>query len=464
VIEIINVSKKFRIWEDRSRDLKETTINFLRGKKRSFRDLWALQGINLKIKEGETVAFIGENGSGKSTLLKLLAGVYVPDEGKIATQGKISSLLELGVGFHPDLTGEENIYLNGAMLGFDSDDMRERFDEIVSFSEIGDFIYSPIRTYSSGMLMRLGFSVAMCVNPDILLIDEVLAVGDEAFQKKCLKRLEEFKSAGKTIVIVSHALELIRKFFGRVILLQEGKVIIDGAADRTIDKYHAILSNKERPRDLDEIVEIEKAYYAQTVSEISISEEKGESKKIKEKEEIEEKEEKEEREEKGEDEGKGPQKPKYERYGTFEAEIVDVALKNEKGEETNIFNSGERMSIFLKIRFHRDIEDPIIGFYIRKCEENHFLDIYGTNTRWQDIELGLIKTGEEMEVNFSHSLVVPEGTYYLLVAVADSEETKFYDWQENIRTFTVKSEDTSYTGIMNLNSQIFVNRFLKCES
>jgi len=458
VIEIINVSKKFRIWEDRSRDLKETTINFLRGKKRSFRDLWALQGINLKIKEGETVAFIGENGSGKSTLLKLLAGVYVPDEGKIATQGKISSLLELGVGFHPDLTGEENIYLNGAMLGFDSDDMRERFGEIVSFAEIGDFIYSPIRTYSSGMLMRLGFSVAMCVDPGILLIDEVLAVGDEAFQKKCLKRLEEFKSAGKTIIIVSHALDLIRKFCERVILLQDGKVIIDGAADRTIDKYHAILSNKERPGDLDEIVEIEKAYYAQRVSKISMSEEKGESKKIKEKEEIEEIEEKEEREEKGEDEGKVPQKPKYERYGTFEAEIVDVVLKSEKGEETNMFNSGERMSVCLKIRFHRDVEDPIIGFYIRKYEGSQSLDIYGTNTRWKNIELGSFGKGEEIEVKFLQTIPIPKGTYYIVVAIANSDETRFYDWHENIKTFTIKNEDRLWTGIINLTSQILISR------
>ena len=212
MIEIIHVSKKFRIWEDRSRDLKETTINFLRGKKRSFRDLWALRGIDLEIKEGETVAFIGENGSGKSTLLKLLGGIYTPDEGKIVTRGKISTLLELGVGFHPDLTGEENIYLNGAMLGFDRAEMQKRFDEIVSFSEIGDFVYSPIRTYSSGMLMRLGFSIAMCVDPDILLLDEILAVGDEAFQLKCLDRLETFKMSGKTIVLVSHSLEMVRKF------------------------------------------------------------------------------------------------------------------------------------------------------------------------------------------------------------------------------------------------------------
>ncbi len=244
MIEILNVSKKFRIYEDRSRDLKETAINFLKGKRRSYRDLWALKGLNVEIREGETVAFIGENGSGKSTLLKLLYGIYIPDEGKIITNGKISALLELGVGFHPDLTGEENIYLNGAMLGFDRREMKKRFDEIVSFSEIGDFIYSPIRTYSSGMAMRLGFSIAMCVDPDILLIDEVLAVGDEAFQQKCLKRLEKFKESGKTIVLVSHGLEMVKKFCERAILLHEGRIVIDDIPKKTIGEYYGLLSLK----------------------------------------------------------------------------------------------------------------------------------------------------------------------------------------------------------------------------
>lgn len=244
MIRIIDVSKKFRIWEDRSRDLKETAINLLRGKKRSFRDLWALRGIDLEIEEGETVAFIGENGSGKSTLLKLLAGIYAPDEGKILYRGKISTLLELGVGFHPDLTGEENIYLNGAMLGFDRGKMREKFDEIVAFSDIGSFVYSPIRTYSSGMLMRLGFSIATCVNPDILLVDEILAVGDEAFQEKCLNRMKEFKEARKTIILVTHSMELVQIFCDRAILLWEGRVAYDGSPGKTIECYHAQLSSK----------------------------------------------------------------------------------------------------------------------------------------------------------------------------------------------------------------------------
>lgn len=242
MIEALDVSKRFRVWEDRSRSIKETAINFLKGQKRSFRDVLALRNINFTIREGESVGFIGENGSGKSTLLKLLCGIYVPDSGRIVTKGKISALLELGVGFHPDLTGEENIFLNGSMLGFDQKEMRKRFEEIVSFSEIGDFIYSPIRTYSSGMWMRLGFSVAMCVDPDILLIDEVLAVGDEAFQKKCLDRLEEFKSAGKTIIIVSHALPMVQKFCERVILLHEGRIVVDGEPEGAIERYHTLLS------------------------------------------------------------------------------------------------------------------------------------------------------------------------------------------------------------------------------
>jgi len=257
VIEALDVSKKFRLWEDRSRSIKETAINILKGERRSFREVWALRNINFKIREGESIAFIGENGSGKSTLLKLLYGIYVPDGGKIITRGKISALLELGVGFHPDLTGEENIFLNGSMLGFDQKEMRKRFEEIVSFSEIGDFIYSPIRTYSTGMWMRLGFSVAMCVDPDILLIDEVLAVGDEAFQKKCLNRLEEFKSAGKTIIIVSHALPMVQKLCDRIILLHEGQIVVDGAPEETIERYHELLSLGTEAEVTDRIEEAE---------------------------------------------------------------------------------------------------------------------------------------------------------------------------------------------------------------
>jgi len=439
VIEVTNVSKKFRIWEDRNLSLKETVIHLLKGRRRPYRELWALRGIQFSIKDGETVAFIGENGSGKSTLLKLLGGILVPDEGKIVTHGKISSLLELGVGFHPDLTGEENIYLNGSMLGFNRREMRTRFDEIVSFAEIGDFIYSPIRTYSSGMAMRLGFSIAMCVDPDILLIDEVLAVGDEAFQKKCLKRLEEFKTSGKTIVIVSHSSELVRKFCERVILLQEGKLVAEGAPDSTVDKYHALLSDKER-LPVEERASEEETAPEETGHEIDAVATEEDRAGATEKEEP--------------PAARAPLTPKFERHGTFEAEIVDVRLRNGLGEETDAFVTSERMSIDLKMVFRQDLPDPIAGIYIRKLEDGLFVEIYGMNTKWRDIELGPVKKGERLGVRFTQCLPLPEGVYYLFAAIADAEGITFYDWQENVRSFTIQHQDPPWAGMVNLNSEI----------
>jgi len=448
VIEIINVSKKFRIWEDRSRDLKETTVNFLRGKKRSFRDLWALREINLKIKGGETLAFIGENGSGKSTLLKLLGGIYVPDGGKIATQGKISSLLELGVGFHLDLTGEENIYLNGAMLGFDRKEMKEKFDEIVSFSEIGDFIYSPIRTYSSGMVMRLGFSVAMCVDPDILLIDEVLAVGDEAFQKKCFHRLQGFKTSQKTLVLVTHSLEIVKKFCSRAILLHQGRLVEDGDPAAVIDKYHAILSTKERDHDLEKEPEREKIA-VQPIEDIEPLEKKEEEQG--EKEEI-------QQEERAELKEVAPQPTQYRRHGTLEAEITEVLIKSsEQGKKTDTFLSGEMISICLRIRFNQDIENPNVGMAILGHENGKTIVVYSTNTLRKNMNLGFLKRDTDIELEFIQRVSLREGEYYLTAAITNSDSSKFYDWHDNLKSFWIKKVDPRWEEMVDLNSQIIIH-------
>jgi ABC-2 type transport system ATP-binding protein/lipopolysaccharide transport system ATP-binding protein len=448
VIEIINVSKKFRIWEDRSRDLKETTINFLRGKKRSFRDLWALREINLKIKEGETLAFIGENGSGKSTLLKLLGGIYIPDGGKIATQGKISSLLELGVGFHPDLTGEENIYLNGAMLGFDRKEMKEKFDEIVSFSEIGDFIYSPIRTYSSGMVMRLGFSVAMCVDPDILLIDEVLAVGDEAFQNKCFNRLEGFKASRKTLVLVTHSMEMVRKFCSRAVLLHQGRLVEDGDPFAVVDKYHEILSIKERDPDPEKELEREK-----------IALQPGDIEPPEKKEEEQGKKEEVQQGERAELKEVASQPPQYQRYGTLEAEVTEVLIKSsEQGKETDTFFPGEMVSICLHIRCHQDIENPNVGIAIVGQENGKMIVVYSTNTLWRNINLGFLKRNTHIEVEFIQRVSLPVGGYYLTVAITNSYDSRFYDWHENLKSFQIKKVGPRWEGTIDLNSQIIIRK------
>lgn len=233
-IEIENLWKKFRLYHDRARSLKEKLLFRQRAK---HLEMWALKDINLRVKKGAMLGLIGQNGSGKSTLLKLLTRIIYPTRGKIRITGKISSLLELGAGFHPDFSGIENIYMNASIFGLTRREIDNKLNAIIDFSELEEFIHNPVRTYSSGMYMRLAFSVAINVQPEILLIDEILAVGDEGFQKKCFDKMESFKTEDITIVIVSHELASIEKFCDRVIWLHDGEVIQDGDPAGVIAAY-----------------------------------------------------------------------------------------------------------------------------------------------------------------------------------------------------------------------------------
>lgn len=232
-IEVKNVTKSFKLYYDKPSTLKERLVFWNKKKAESHT---VLEDVSLDIKKGETVALIGVNGSGKSTLLKLMTKIIYPTTGKIVTNGKLTSLLELGAGFHPDFTGRENIYFNAAIFGLTEKEINKRLDDIIEFSELGEFIDSPVRTYSSGMYMRLAFSIAINIDAEILLIDEILAVGDQHFQEKCFNKLEELKKSNKTIVIVSHSLEAIKKLCTRFIWIYEGKVRLDGNAE-VIDEY-----------------------------------------------------------------------------------------------------------------------------------------------------------------------------------------------------------------------------------
>lgn len=223
-ISINGVSKRFRINQDRQSSLKERAVHLGRAK-RGYKDFWALKDINLDIAEGETIGLLGHNGSGKSTLLKCVGGILSPTEGEIRVRGRIASLLELGAGFHPDLTGRENVFLNASILGMARRDIAARFDDIVAFSELEAFIDEQVKHYSSGMYVRLGFAVAINVEPDVLLVDEVLSVGDEAFQQKCLERVRGFQRDGRTIIFVSHATDLVRRICDRVMVLDHGEPI-----------------------------------------------------------------------------------------------------------------------------------------------------------------------------------------------------------------------------------------------
>ena len=233
-IKVTNMTKTFKLYSDKANTLKERLV---RGWKSKPEIRTVLENIDLTIKKGETVALIGVNGSGKSTLLKLMTKIIYPNKGKVETNGKLTSLLELGAGFHPDFTGRENIYFNASIFGLTRKEIDRRMNDIIEFSELGDFIDSPVRTYSSGMYMRLAFSVAINVDAEILLIDEILAVGDQHFQDKCFAKLEELAESDKTIVIVSHSLDAIKKLCKRGIWINHGKVAMDGDCDKVIDAY-----------------------------------------------------------------------------------------------------------------------------------------------------------------------------------------------------------------------------------
>lgn len=233
-IKIHNMTKKFKIYSDKPNTLKERLVFW---KKNQIEERTILQDINLEIQKGETVALIGTNGSGKSTLLKLMTKIIYPTNGTIETDGKLTSLLELGAGFHPDFTGRENIYFNASIFGLSHDEIDQRMNQIIEFSELEQFIDNPIRTYSSGMYMRLAFSVAINVDAEILLIDEILAVGDQHFQEKCFAKLEELKNSDKTIVIVTHSLDAVKKMCNRAIWLRGGKIEMDNTPEKVIEKY-----------------------------------------------------------------------------------------------------------------------------------------------------------------------------------------------------------------------------------
>lgn len=242
VVRIDGVSKRFVVRRDSS--IKERIVTFGRAGRRHRKDFWALRDVSLDIRAGETIGLIGHNGSGKSTLLKLIGGIIEPTSGTIDERGRLAALLELGAGFHPDLTGRENVYLNAAVLGLSRDETDRRFDEIIAFAAIDEFIDTQVKFYSSGMYVRLAFAVAIHTDPDILLVDEVLAVGDEAFQRKCMDRIAEFQRQGRTIIIVSHALGQIEELCTRAVLLDKGRIVHDGDPSRAVARFRELLENR----------------------------------------------------------------------------------------------------------------------------------------------------------------------------------------------------------------------------
>jgi ABC-type polysaccharide/polyol phosphate transport system ATPase subunit len=377
-----NVSKKFTLRHERRRSFQEAALAFLQSRGNSREELWALKDVSFAVERGKTLGIIGPNGSGKSTVLKLITRILEPTSGRIDVQGRVSALIELGTGFHPDLTARENVYLNGSLLGFSRKEMRAKFDSIVEFSELEKFIDVPIKHYSSGMHMRLGFAVAIHVDPDILLIDEILAVGDQAFQNKCLGKISELKNHGVTILFVSHDLEAVRNLCPSAIWLEDGVIQERGTTERVIDSYLNTVT---------------------TITEARLSQER----RI------------------GNNEN---------RWGSGEVEITEVKFLDAQGKERRAFKTGERIVVRLRYHAHTEVKQPVFGLAIYSSGG---VQVNGPNTKFSNYTVESVAGIGEIDY-IVDTLPLLEGTYELSAVVYDPDCLHAYDHQHRMYSFIVQ--------------------------
>ncbi len=377
----------------------------------------AVRDVSFSVPAGRTLGVIGRNGSGKSTLLKLVAGITKPSEGHLDVRGRISALIELGAGFHPEISGRENVFINGIMLGLSKREVARRFDEIVEFAEMRDFIDAPVKTYSSGMYMRLGFAVAIHVDPDVLLVDEVLAVGDEGFTHKCLDKFAEFKRRGKTILLVTHSLGLVERFCDEALWMDAGAMKGMGDPKRVIGAYITDVEASE-----EQLLAASDARAQHAATQHSVSPDEPGSAVLP---------------DTPIETATGPAdmfRATEGRWGSREIEITDVALLGPDGERAHVFHSGERLDVRLRLRAPVAIDDFVVGIGIFNAEG---VCCYGTNTDIEELK-GERIFGDAEAIFSIESLDLVEGTYKLDVAVHKADGYP-YDYHRLLHTFRVKS-------------------------
>jgi ABC-2 type transport system ATP-binding protein len=368
-VSVENVWKYFRLYHEKNQYLKST---LLRGRRARYDEFWALKGVDFEIPFGSTFGIIGSNGSGKSTLLKCLAGILSPDKGSVSCNGRMAALLELGAGFHPDLSGRENIYLNGAILGMTRSEIDRKLEEIIDFSGLEKFVDTPVKNYSSGMVVRLGFAVATNVDPEILIIDEVLAVGDESFQHRCHEKIESFRQEGRTIILVSHGLMQVAQLCSTVAWLEKGVIQEIGPSYEVIGKY-AGQSHDAAPKAEGEIGE---------------------------------------------------------RWGSHEAEITRAEFVNVDGVPVHVLKSGEPISLQIDYTAHMPIKEPVFGIRITHL---HGTNVWGSNTKRMGFQPATLNNSGTITLNIPE-LPILAGTYDLTVALTDQHETYEYDhWERRVR-------------------------------
>lgn len=410
VIEIKDVTKTYKLYNKPSDRLRE---NFSIMHKNYHRDHDALQGISLDVYKGECVGIIGTNGSGKSTLLKIVTGVVAPTSGTLEIKGKISALLELGAGFNQEYTGIENIYLNGTMVGFTKEEMDGKLQSIIDFADIGEFINQPVKTYSSGMFARLAFAVAINVDPDILIVDEALSVGDIFFQSKCYQKFMDLKEAGKTILFVSHDLGSIIKYCDRSLLIHHGKQIAVGKSSEIVDIYKKILVNQFDEKDVEKLLNKEN---------LEENDNKENSEHEDAADEINETENLQTNELDGIWKNQMLNNSNAVTYGNGVADIIDYAIIDEKGKLNFSISKGSNFSIRMKIQFYQGVKQPIFAYTLKDVKGT---EITGTNTMLEKQTIDQVKAGEIVTVNFDQNMCLQSGNYLLALGCTGFENGNF---------------------------------------
>ena len=400
-----NVSKVYRLYKapfDRIREL-----NPLRSKP-LHTDFWALRDISFSVDRGEVVSLVGPNGCGKSTLLQVVSGILQPTTGRVVTRGRVAALLELGAGFNPEFSGRENVFINGEILGISRAEMQRNLPLIEAFAEIGDFIHRPVKEYSSGMYVRLAFSTAIHVNPEILIVDEALAVGDAVFANRCVRKFEELREKKTTVLFVSHDLGLVKQLSNRAIFLLNGRIEAQGEPKHVIDKYIGVVLERQKAFELSD------RRIHPTASN---------------------------------------------RHGDGSSEILEVTLIDEKERPCGVVTSGERVTIRIRTAFRQRRVEPMVGILIRN---RIGMEIYGTNTRIEQVDLGAFEPGEELDIDFRFECWLTPQHYTVTVATQYPDGSS-HDWLDDVLSFEVLSSRQA-AGVTDLRARIAWRKTVAHES
>lgn len=418
-ISVEHISKVYKLYRGKADRLKDA-LHLTRQK--NYDEFYALSDVNFTVKKGETVGLIGTNGAGKSTLLKLLTGVLTPSEGQIEVNGKVSALLELGAGFNGEYTGLENIYFNGTLMGYTKEQMENKVPEILEFAGIGDYVYQPVKTYSSGMFARLAFALAINVEPDILVVDEALSVGDIYFQSRCFKKMDDIKKNGTTILLVTHDMSSVIKYCDKVVLLNHGKVVKEGNPKQMVDIYKKILVNQyDENEDADgaekkDALTVNKGSW---MSQLSLND-------------------------------------KNTIYGNGKAKIIDFGFFDENGRITGMVLKKSIFSFKVKVEFYEDIEYPILTYTVKNARG---AEITGTNTMFEKVDFPLAKKGEQYVVTFTQKALLQGGDYLVSFGCTGYENGQFtvYDRHYDVVNLTIVSEQNT-VGTFDMDSKVTVER------